>query len=102
MTDGEQPVPTTEEPVRLRIAGDDLTYEAIKTAIYAQARYQFEHGRPMRTLLISRDIYEIMGRRLVFKTAAHKDFPHFITPFGNLRVEQMPEEQNEAQTFIIS
>jgi hypothetical protein len=55
----------------------------------------------MRRLLLSRDIYEILNRRLVFKTPAHKDAVHFVTPYGNLRVEQMDEALDEPLSFII-
>jgi hypothetical protein len=87
--------------VRVKLQPDDLTSEAIKTAIYAQARYLYEHGSTISLLLLSRDVYEILNRRFVFKTAAHRDLPQFITPFGNLRVQPMDESLDEALSFII-
>ena len=87
--------------VRIKLAEDDLTYDSIKTAIYSQARYLHEKGSTISKLLVSKDLYEILNRRLVFKTAAHKDRPHFITPYGNLRVEEMGPELDEALSFII-
>ena len=87
--------------VRVKLADDDLTYETIKNAIYAQARYLHEKGKPFQTLLLSKDLGEILNRRLVFKTAAHKDFPHFITPYGNLETELMDAETDEPMSFII-
>ncbi len=77
-------------------------YETIKEAIYAQSRYLYERGEHVATLLLSKDLHEILNRRLVFTTAAHKDPPHFITPYGNLQVEAMDEELDEPQSFIIS
>ena len=87
--------------VRIKLPEDDLTYDTIKNAIYAQARYLFEKGKPIRELLLSKDIYEILNRRLVFKTTAHKDLPHFITPYGNLRVVEMDASLDEPLSFII-
>ena len=87
--------------VRVQIAPDDLTYEAIKAAIYSQARYLYERGQKIRRLLLSKDVHEILSKRLVFKTAAHKDLPQFITPFGNLRVVQMDASLDEPLSFII-
>lgn len=89
------------ELVRVKLDPQDLSYEAIKTAIYSQARYLYEHATPMSLLLLSRDVYEILNRRLVFKTAAHRDLPQFITPFGNLRVQQMDETLDDELSFII-
>src|SRR5256885_13285300 len=85
------PSPTTvsSDLVRVQLPEDDLSFETIKGAIYAQARYLHEKGQPISKVLLSKDLYEILNRRLVFKTAAHKDPPHFITPYGNLQVEGM-------------
>jgi hypothetical protein len=47
-------------------------------------------------------LLEILNRRLVFKTAAHKDLPHFITPYGNLEAEPMNASIDEPMSFIIS
>ena|SRR5438128_203193 len=91
----------TNNLVRIKLAEDDLTFDAIKTAIYSQARYLHEKGEAISKLLLSKDVYEILNRRLVFKTAAHKDRPHFITPYGNLRVEEMGPELDEPLSFII-
>jgi hypothetical protein len=88
--------------VRIKLTEDDLTYETIKNAIYAQARYLHEKGKPIAKLLLSKDLFEILNRRLVFKTAAHKDLPHFITPYGNLEAEAMNVGMDEAMSFIIS
>jgi hypothetical protein len=87
--------------VRVKLSENDLTYDTIKNAIYAQARYLFEKDKPIRELLLSKDIYEILNRRLVFKTAAHKEQPHFITPYGNLRVVEMDASLDEPLSFII-
>lgn len=98
----QETVPTTSPaPVRVKLPDDDLAYDTIKTAIYAQARYLYERTQPIKTLLLSKDIYEILNRRLVFKTPAHKELPHFVTPCGNLRVEQMSAELDEPLSFII-
>lgn len=91
----------TTDAVRIVLPGNDLTYDAIKAAIYAQARYLYDKGATISKLLLSKDLYEILNRRLVFKTAAHKDPPHFITPYGNLRVEEMGPDLDEPLSFII-
>ena len=96
------PATVASDLVRIKLSEDDPTYETIKQAIYAQARYLFEKNQPIRQLLLSKDIYEILNRRLVFKTAAHKDLPHFITPYGNLRVEEMGASLEEPLSFIIA
>jgi hypothetical protein len=90
-----------EQTIRVKVLPDDLSYEAIKSAIYEHAQDLSQSPLAMRRLLLSRDIYEILNRRLVFKTAAHKDAVHFVTPFGNLRVEQMDEALDEPLSFII-
>jgi hypothetical protein len=92
---------TVSDPVRIKLTENDVGYDAIKTAIYAQARYLFEKEKPIRELLLSKDLYEILNRRLVFKTSAHKDLPHFITPYGNLAVEQMGDDLDEPISFLI-
>ncbi len=101
MPEQELPPRATTALVRVKLSEDDLTYDAIKIAIYAQARYLYEKNQPIRTLLLSSDIYEILNRRLVFSTAAHKEQPHFITPYGNLRVEAMQGDLDEPLSFII-
>ena len=94
--------------VRVKMPESDLSFETIKTAIYAQARYLFEKNQPARSgdhaskLLLSKDLFEILNRRLVFKTAAHNDLPHFITPYGNLEVEAMGAGIDEPLSFIIT
>jgi hypothetical protein len=88
--------------VRVKLSEDDLIYETIKNAIYAQARYLHEKGKPITMLLLSKDLFEILNRRLVFKTNAHKDLAHFITPYGNLEAEAMNESMDEPMSFIIS
>jgi hypothetical protein len=92
----------TADLVRIKLTEDDLTYETIKNAIYTQARYLHEKGKPITKLLLSKDLFEILNRRLVFKTAAHKDLPHFITPYGNLEAEAMNAGMEEAMSFIIT
>ncbi|GEM_PF-2548104 len=87
--------------VRVKLSEDDLSYDAIKSAIYAHSRYLYEKGQSISKLLLSKDLFEILNRRLVFKTAAHKDYPHFITPYGNLEVIEMDENLDEALSFII-
>ncbi len=95
-------IDTTADLVRVKLSEEDLSFETIKSAIYAQARYLFERDQPISKLLLSKDIFEILNRRLVFTTAAHKDAPHFITPYGNLEVEAMNEGLDEAMSFIVS
>ncbi|MDP4198393.1 MAG: hypothetical protein Q8922_04250 [Bacteroidota bacterium] len=105
----------SDAPVRVKVLPNELTYDSIKGAIYAQAKYLREKGRPMATLMLSRDLYEILNRRLVFKAPAHggdaaksekassaREKPFFITPYGNLRVEVMNEELDEPLSFIVS
>lgn len=91
-----------QEIVRIKLPADNLMYETIKEAIYAQSRYLYEAGQPIAKLLLSKDLHEILNRRLVFTTAAHKDPPHFITPYGNLEVQIMDEDLDEPRSFIIS
>jgi hypothetical protein len=93
---------TITDLVRIKLAEDDFSYETIKSAIYAQSRYLHEKGKPIRKLLLSKDLFEILNRRLVFKTAAHKDLPHFITPYGNLEAEAMNAGLDEPMSFIVS
>ncbi|MFI5202528.1 MAG: hypothetical protein ACHQNE_09095 [Candidatus Kapaibacterium sp.] len=104
MPSDSQPVPASPpaDLVRVQLSEEDLSFETIKSAIYAQARYLFERNQPIAKLLLSKDLFEILNRRLVFKTAAHKDAPHFITPYGNLEVEAMNEGLDEARSFIVS
>lgn len=89
-------------PVRVKVLQDDLTYDAIKGAIYAQVQYLHEKGRPIATLLLSSDLYEILNRRLVFKTPAHKEKPYFITPYGNLHVDVMDSGLDEPLSFMVA
>jgi hypothetical protein len=98
----DTPLTIATDLVRIKLTEDDLTYETIKNAIYAQARYLHEKEKPIAKLLLSKDLFEILNRRLVFTTTAHKDLPHFITPYGNLEVETMDVGIDEAMSFIIS
>ena len=95
------PTTAVADLIRVKLSEDDLTYESIKNAIYAQARYLHEKESPISKLMLSKDLFEILNRRLVFKTAAHKDLPHFITPYGNLEVEAMDVGVDEPMSFII-
>ncbi len=52
--------------IRVKLSEDDLTYETIKNAIYTQARYLHEKGKPIAKLLLSKDLFEILNRRIVF------------------------------------
>ena len=94
--------------VRVKLPEDDLSFDTIKSAIYAQTRYLFEKNQTAgltdraSKLLLSKDLFEILNRRLVFKTAAHNDLPHFITPYGNLEVEGMDASIDEPLSFIIA
>jgi len=94
--------------VRVKLTENDISYDAIKSAIYAQTRYLFEKNQSARTtdhapkLLLSKDLFEILNRRLVFKTTAHNDLPHFITPYGNLEVEVMESGTDDPLSFIIA
>ena len=90
------------ETVRIKLPEEHLVYDTIKAAIYAQARYLYEKNQPIAKLLLSKDLYEILNRRLVFTTAAHKDPPHFITPYGNLEVAAMDDDLDEPLSFIIT
>jgi hypothetical protein len=102
-------------PVRVRLLTDDLSFDTIKSAIYAQARSLWEKNPPPRTpelaskLLLSKDLFEILNRRLVFTRPARvddrsstNDLPHFITPYGNLEVEAMDEGIDEPFSFVIA
>jgi len=88
--------------VRVKLPENDLSYDTIKNAIYAQTHYLFDKGQSIAKLLLSKDLFEILNRRLVFTTAAHKDRPHFITPYGNLQVEVMDPALDESLSFIVS
>lgn len=79
----------------------ELTYETIREAIFDQAQELYEAGRSLKHLLLSKDIYEILDKRLAFKTSAHKDPVHFITPHGNLEVMPMSPELDRPRTFLI-
>ena len=98
----------SSELVRVKLTEDDISFDTIKSAIYAQARYLFEKNNlahasdRVSKLLLSKDLFEILNRRLVFKTAAHHDLPHFITPYGNLEVEAMDAGVDEPLSFIIT
>ncbi len=88
--------------IRVKLSEDDLTFDTIKNAIYTQARDLHERAKPIAKLLLSKDLFEILNRRLVFKTNTHKDLAHFITPYGNLEAEAMNESMDEPMSFIIS
>ncbi|HEY3876382.1 MAG TPA: hypothetical protein VGM92_12980 [Candidatus Kapabacteria bacterium] len=87
--------------LRVKLDENQLSFETIKSAIYAHARFLYEQNAPFQKLLVSKDLFEILNRRMVFKTAAHRDHPHFITPYGNLEVEPMTDALDEQASFII-
>lgn len=84
----------------VQVPGEQLTYESIKTAIYQHSKSLYERKLPLSCLKLGKDIYEILNKRLVFRTPAHKDLPHFITPFGSLRVPA-PDEALDPDCFVI-
>jgi hypothetical protein len=101
------PALTVTDPPKDRgtvdVSADDLLtlafettpdFETLKQAIYARMRLIHESGYAVSRILLAPDIYEILNTRLVFKTAAHKELPHLITPYGNLLVPS-PESGKE-------
>ena len=113
MTEHARPTPPPETPstprpdlgrelARVALGPDVPTFEDLRYAVYAEARSLFQRGEKIRLLVLGREIFEILDRRLVFRTAAHKGPPHVITPYGNLLVMQMdPQGEDEALTFLI-
>ena len=97
----ENPETSLLDFVRVKLDENDLAFDTVKNAIYAHARFLYEQNAPLEKLLISKDLFEILNRRLVFTTTAHRDHPHFITPYGNLQVELQPEALEETASFII-
>jgi|SRR6185312_4204993 len=95
------PAAGTDKGVRIKISTEDLSFDVLKSTIYTQVQQLHEHGHVPTYLLLSSDIYEILNKRLVFKTAAHKEHPHLITPYGNLLVMQMTAELDQPLSFII-
>lgn len=89
------------EQTSVRIPHEQLTYESIKAAVYDHAKRLYDQKRTITTLHLGKDLYEILNKRLVFRTAAHRELPHFITPSGSLRVP--PPEEGAVQTdcFVI-
>jgi hypothetical protein len=85
----------------VRLTDDSLTYESIKSAIYLQMKLLYDNGVRATYLKLSPDIYEILNNRLVFKTPAHKELAHFITPYGNLLVSNDLKTVAKPRSFVI-
>jgi hypothetical protein len=85
----------------VQLSEDHLTYESIKSAIYLQMKQLYDNGIRATILKLSPDIYEILNNRLVFKTPAHKELAHFITPYGNLLVSNDLKAVAESRSFVI-
>lgn len=72
----------------LRIELEGLaSFDEVKKLIYSRMQELHAARQHVTHLELTTDIYEILNKRLVFKTAAHKELPHLITPYGNLVVE---------------
>lgn len=93
----EQPDPS---PIT-RIPHEAQSFEEIKNAVYERASELSKAQKPFGVLKLGKDLYEILNRRLVFRTPAHKELPHFITPFGSLRVQTVNEHEIEHDAFVI-
>ena len=85
----------------VQLPESELNFEDIKNAIYLQMQILSEENMPAELLRLSRDIYEILNKRLVFKSAAYKETAHFITPYGNLIVADPKAEVPEPRSFVI-
>lgn len=88
-------------PVRIQLSPEEMTFESIKQAIYHQAGALQQAHKPFSYLRLGKELYEILNRRLVFRTPAHKELPYFITPFGNLRVKHVHEDEIPDDVFVI-
>jgi hypothetical protein len=95
----QQSSPAVEKKIRL--AEDEINFESIKNSIYLQTGLLHEAQLPAKTLRLGKDLYEILNRRLVFRTPAHKELPHFITPFGSLRVQHVNGSELEDDAFVV-
>jgi hypothetical protein len=97
-----EPLPTdATDHRRLEFALPLPGFEEIKYAIYERMRLLHEQKMSAQELHLSRDIYEILNKRLVFKTGAHKEASNFITPYGNLLVAGAKNEVSEPGTIVI-
>ena len=74
-------------------------FDAVKQAIYGRMQELHDAGIAITRLVLSPDIYEILNTRLVFKTAAHKELPHLITPYGNLLVPAPASDEKATIRF---
>lgn len=95
------PEPPVVSQIIIQIPHEAMSFEEIKNAIYEQAGAYAKLQRPFSKLRLGKDLYEILNRRLVFKTPAHKELPHFITPFGSLRVQNVTDGELEPDAFVI-
>jgi hypothetical protein len=93
-----QPNPSTEIT---RIPHEAQSFEEIKNAVYERAAALWKAQKQFSKVKLGKDLYEILNRRLVFRTPAHKELPHFITPFGSLRVVTVNENEIEHDAFVI-
>ncbi len=97
---------STNEPAELTAPFEfvvdeaEMNFEGIKNSIYRQMKLVVGSGASVSKLRLAADIYEILNKRLVFKTAAHKEAPNLITPFGNLHV-LLTGEAPKSGSFII-
>ena len=98
-----EPQPTgSSDPLPItRIPHEAQSFEEIKNAIYERASELWKAQKQFGVLKLGKDLYEILNRRLVFRTPAHKELPHFITPFGSLRVQTVHEGEIEHDAFVI-
>ena len=83
------------------ISHEAMSFEEIKNAVYERAAALWKEQKPFTRIRLGKDLYEILNRRLVFRTPAHKELPHFITPFGSLRVQTVHEGEIEHDAFVI-
>jgi hypothetical protein len=100
MPETPEPRPTTP-PELTRIPHEAMSFEEIKNAVYDRAGALTQAQKPFSRIRLGKELYEILNRRLVFKTPAHKELPHFITPFGSLRVQAVHEGEIEHDAFVI-
>jgi len=92
---------TTSSRKAIKLEPESMNFESIKNAVYHEMGRLHEVQQPRTTLKLGKDLYEILNRRLVFRTPAHKELPHFITPFGSLRVKIVNESEIDDDSFVI-
>jgi hypothetical protein len=99
----ELPAPSQQNlpPETTHVPHESQSFEEIKNAVYERAAALWKAQKPFSKIRFGKDLYEILNRRLVFRTPAHKELPHFITPFGSLRVLAVHEGEIENDAFVI-